>query len=50
MLTEWIIHNVLFRFGLFTESTEHVDLDNNDEGKELGDFVWDRAIKPILFS
>lgn len=33
MLNEWQIHNICHYFGYDIESTEHVDLDNNDENK-----------------
>ena len=48
MVLEWDIHNKVYNWNISTNSTAHVDLDNNDEGRGWIGFGWERVIKPRL--
>lgn len=45
---EWDIHNYAYMLGFGRTSSADVDFDYNDEGKNLGDFVWERVIERIF--
>ena len=41
LIVEWDVHNQFFDWNIVRSSAEHVDLDNEDEGKVFWDFVSD---------
>jgi len=45
LIKEWEIHNVVCEAGYAFDSTAHVDLNVDDEGKGYTDFLWDRVLK-----